>query len=121
MENRQKNEIMKLPPANVAKYGGRKSIFTNCKKICNKINRTVDHLFKVICSELSTDGSINGEQQIILKGKFYSKHINKILAKYINKYVKCDVCNSLKTNMVTEKSINYLDCMTCLARQSIIY
>ena len=118
LESRQK-EIIKIPSPIIEKYGGRKCIFTNCKKICDIINRKVDQLFKIICSELSVEGSINADNQIILKGKFYSKHISRVVGKYINKYVKCSACQSLNTQIYHKNGVEYLDCNNCLSKNPI--
>lgn len=119
LESRKKNKVIVIPPPVVGRYGGRKSVFKNCTKICEKINRDLDHLFKVICSELSTEGSINGDKQMVLRGKFFSKHISKVLIKYIKKYVECDICESLDTTIAHEEGVDYLVCNTCLAKKSI--
>lgn len=119
LENKKKNKIITIPSPLVQKFGGRKSIFTNCKDICDKLNRPVNHMFNIICSELSTQGSINGENQIILKGKFYSKHMNKVIISYINKYVKCNICDSLETIMEHEEGITFLNCNICLSKNAI--
>lgn len=119
-DQKVEKKVYHIPPPKIDKLGGRKCIFTNSKEICNKINRENSHLFKFICSELVVEGSINQEQQIILKGKYTSKNMKKILASYINKYVMCSICKCLETKIVVEQSITYLECATCIAKNSII-
>lgn len=115
----KKKKNVQIPVPIVSKFGGRKSIFSNCDNICIKINRELPHVFKYICTELSINGSINEDRQIIMKGKFFSKNLSTIISSYINKYVMCDVCDSFDTNMMTEDGIVYLDCKSCLAKNSI--
>lgn len=118
MLEKKERKIVNIPSPNVSKLGGRKSIFTNSDIICEKMNRKVDHFFKYICSELTTNGSINEKKQIILKGKYFSKQIKNILKSYIEKYVYC-VCLSFETELIQENGILYLKCNSCLSKNSI--
>lgn len=48
------------------------------------MNRSQDHVFQFVLAELGTEGSIAGDGQLVLKGKYGPKHIEALLRKYIS-------------------------------------
>jgi translation initiation factor 2 subunit 2 len=49
------------------------------------MQRSPEHVLQFVLAELGTEGSIGGDGQLTLKGKFGPKHIECLLRKYISK------------------------------------
>ena len=72
-------------------------------------------------AELGTEGSIDGTQRLVIRGKFVPKYIESLLRKYIVEYVTCKMCRSPNTTL-TRNSVNrlyILDCEDCGSNRSV--
>lgn len=76
-----------------------KTVWTNFQKICTSLNRDPKHVYDFFLEELGTTGSIDGEQNFVIKGIFKPNIFEKMLKKYIKHYVSCHSCKSLETIM----------------------
>ena len=47
------------------------------------MNRTLEHVFQFVVAELGTEGSIDGNNRLVLRGKYVPKGIESLLRKYI--------------------------------------
>lgn len=76
-------------------------------------------LYDFVLGELSTTGSLNGESQLMLNGKFKATQIQSILTSFSQKYLMCPVC---KSSYTTIKKTNVLqrNCKTCGAYNTVI-
>jgi translation initiation factor 2 subunit 2 len=81
----------KIPPPSIQKLP-KKSVWSNFETICKKLNRECDHVMKFFFIELSTTGNTDGENNLLIKGKFSSSQIENLLLVYISLYVKCPEC-----------------------------
>lgn len=52
------------------------------------MQRNSDHVLQFVIAELGAEGSIGGDGQLTLKGKFGPKHIESLLRRYISKHLK---------------------------------
>ena len=50
-------------------------------------------------AELGTEGSIDGNQRLVIRGKYVPKYIESLLRKYIVEYVTCKMCRSANTTL----------------------
>jgi translation initiation factor 2 subunit 2 len=48
------------------------------------MHRQPEHVLQFVATELNTDATLGGDQQLILKGKFIPKHIEGVLRRYIS-------------------------------------
>ncbi|SBT79175.1 eukaryotic translation initiation factor 2 subunit beta, putative, partial [Plasmodium malariae] len=64
-----------IKPPQVVRVGSKKVAWINFKDICTIMNRNEEHVFHFVLAELGTEGSIAGEGQLVLKGKYGPKHI----------------------------------------------
>ncbi len=105
----------------VERLGTTKVVWNNFNLICKILNRPNEHLMKFFLTDLGTEGSLNESKSLILKGRFSSKQIEPILRKYIQKFVSCDNCHSLNTNIRKDKinSLSFIFCDDCHAHRSI--
>jgi translation initiation factor 2 subunit 2 len=43
-------------------------------------------------AELGTEGSLDGNQRLVVKGRYVHRQIESLLKKYIMEYVSCHMC-----------------------------
>jgi translation initiation factor 2 subunit 2 len=117
----QKRDKIRLKPVEVAREGTKKTVFSNFAGFCKDLNRDKEHLMSFILSELCADGSIDGNERLIIRGKYPPSAIEKIVRNYINQYVLCSGCKSLDTFIDKEKATRliFLRCNLCQASVSI--
>ena len=88
----QDKKRTKMKPPQVAPYGSRKTIFVNFVEICSTMHREPDHCLSYLLAELGTSGSIDGQQRLVLKGRFTPKGVENNVRRYISEYVTCKMC-----------------------------
>ncbi|CDR93997.1 eukaryotic translation initiation factor 2, beta, putative [Babesia bigemina] len=88
-----------IRPPQVVRVGSKKVAWINFKDLCTVMGRSMDHVHQFVLSELGTEGSIAGDGQLVLKGKYGPKNIESLLRKYITEYVTCSMCKSPNTTM----------------------
>ncbi|KAK2195445.1 bifunctional Translation initiation factor IF2-IF5 domain/Zinc finger [Babesia duncani] len=98
-----------LKPPQVVRVGSKKVAWINFKDLCRIMGRSIDHVHQFVLAELGTEGSIAGDGQLVLKGKYGPKNIESLLRKYISRliycvciaaeYVTCSMCKSPNTTM----------------------
>jgi ubiquitin len=69
----QDKKRTRMKPPQVAPYGSRKTIFVNFVDICQTMHREPEHALSFLLAELGTSGSIDGQQRLVLKGRFTPK------------------------------------------------
>lgn len=70
-------------------------------------------------AELGTSGSVDGNSQLIIKGRFQQKQIENVLRRYIKEYVTCHTCRSPDTILQKDTRLFFLQCETCGSRCSV--
>ena len=53
--------------------GTKKTLWVNFSEICKTMRRNPEHLFQFMMAELGTEGSIDGNQRLVIRGKFVPK------------------------------------------------
>ncbi|CAB1314500.1 unnamed protein product [Coregonus sp. 'balchen'] len=87
----EKRKFVMKPPQ-VVRVGTKKSSFVNFTDICKLLHRQPKHLLAFLLAELGTSGSIDGTNQLIIKGRFQQKQIeNKDTRLY---FLQCETCHS---------------------------
>lgn len=81
--------------------------------------RQPKHLLDFLLAELGTSGSVDGNSQLIIKGRFQSKQIENVLRRYIKEYVTCHTCRSPETILQKDTRIFFLQCESCGSRCSV--
>ncbi|KAI8559116.1 hypothetical protein RHMOL_Rhmol04G0148900 [Rhododendron molle] len=56
-----------------------------------------------LLAEMGTSGSLDGQQRLVIQGRFVPKNFEGILRRYIN-YVICNGCKSPDTILSTKES-----------------
>ena len=98
---------------------GKKTIFVNLPDICNRMHRQPEHLIQFIFAELGTNGSVDGSQRLVIKGRYQSRQVENLLRKYIMEYVACKTCKSLDTILTKENRLFFQQCEACGSTRSV--
>jgi translation initiation factor 2 subunit 2 len=53
--------------------GTKKTLWVNFQEICQTMGRSSDHVFQFMMAELGTEGSIDGNKRLVIRGKFVPK------------------------------------------------
>lgn len=101
-----------MKPPQLMKVGTKKTLWVNYQEICKMMRRNPDHVFQFMMAELGTEGSIDGSQRLVIKGKFVPQYIESLLKKYIKEYVICQMCKSFNTTL-TRDSVSRLFFVQC--------
>ncbi|ETN70780.1 putative translation initiation factor aIF-2, beta subunit, partial [Necator americanus] len=108
-----------MKPPEVARAGSKKTAFSNFAEICRLMKRQDKHVLQFLLAELGTTGSIDGNNCLIVKGRFQQKHFESVLRKYIKEYVMCHTCRSSDTQLTKDTRLFFLQCQTCGSRCSV--
>lgn len=84
-----------------------------------RLHRLPKHLLDFLLAELGTSGSVDGNNQLIIKGRFQQKQIENVLRRYIKEYVTCHTCRSPDTILQKDTRLFFLQCETCGSRCSV--
>jgi len=114
----EKKKFVMRPPQ-VVRVGTKKTAFANFTEIAKMLHRQPKHLLAFLFAELGTSGAIDGNNQLIMKGRFQQKHIENVLRRYIKEYVTCHTCRSPDTILNKETRLFFLQCMTCHSSCSV--
>lgn len=118
MVSGKKQKFIMRPPQ-VVRIGTKKTSFANFTEICKTLHRQPKHLLDFLLAELGTCGSVDGNSQLIIKGRFQQKQIENVLRRYIKEYVTCHTCRSPDTILQKDTRLFFLQCETCGSRCSV--
>jgi translation initiation factor 2 subunit 2 len=110
-----------IPIPIINRVGTSRSVWVNFSNVYTSLNRPQDHLFQFILSELGVEGSLGGESQFLLKGRYNNKHIETLLKKYVIDYVQCNNCKSSQTILKRDNSarIQVMSCNSCGSERTV--
>lgn len=115
-----KKKTFVMKPPQVQRAGSKKTAFTNFAEICRLLKREPKHVLQYLMAELGTTGSIDGNQCLIIKGRFQQKHFENVLRGYIREYVTCHTCRSSDTELTKDISrLFFIQCKACGSRCSV--
>ncbi|KPP70610.1 Eukaryotic translation initiation factor 2 subunit 2-like [Scleropages formosus] len=114
----EKRKFVMKPPQ-VVRVGTKKTSFVNFTDIVKLLHRQPKHLLAFLLAELGTSGSIDGNNQLVIKGRFQQKQIENVLRRYIKEYVTCHTCRSPDTILQKDTRLYFLQCETCHSRCSV--
>lgn len=110
-----------MKPPQVAREGTKKTVFTNFMELNKSMNRQPEHVQQFLLAELGTSGSLDGQNRLIVKGRFQPKAFEGVLRRYMNEYVLCNSCKSPDTLLDRDSGtrINFLRCQQCGASRTV--
>ena len=115
-ENGETNKL-KLP-LDVKKEGRKTKV--NIREIAEILDRDEEHLVKFTKNELVTDGSVQEDGYLWLKGIYLKTDLQEVLRKFIENFVVCSICDSVEdTSIIKDKRLYYLKCDKCGGRRCV--
>lgn len=110
-----------MQPPQLTRVGTRKTLWVNFQEICTIMQRPPEHVFQFFMAELGTDGSIDGNQRLVIKGRYLPKYIESLLRKYILGYVTCQMCRSPNTDLTKDQGsrLHFCECRDCGSSRSV--
>eukprot|EP00835_Amoeboradix_gromovi_P001900 NODE_97_length_21155_cov_0.234850.p10 type:complete len:214 gc:universal NODE_97_length_21155_cov_0.234850:14166-14807(+) len=113
-----KRKIKVLPPQ-VEKEGSKKSAFVNIAQVASSCNRTIEQLMEFVFVELGTNGALDQNYRLIVKGKFTGKQMETVIRRYIQEYVLCPTCRSSDTILKKDNRLLFILCNACGSSRSV--
>lgn len=110
-----------MKPPQLTRVGTKKTLWINFQEICSMMQRPPEHVFQFFMAELGTEGSIDGNQRLVIRGKYVPKYIESLLRKYIVEYVTCSMCRSPNTELVKDQGsrLHFCTCRDCGSSRSV--
>ncbi|CAM6116243.1 unnamed protein product [Calypogeia fissa] len=108
-----------MRPPQVLREGTKKTVFVNFMDLCKTMHRQPEHVMAFLLAELGTSGSLDGQQRLVVKGRFAPKNFEGILRRYVNEYVMCNGCKSPDTILTKENRLFFLRCEQCGCSRSV--
>merc|ERR1711928_41371 len=108
-----------MRPPQVVRIGTKRTSFANFSEICKMLHRQPKHLLAFLLAELGTSGSVDGNNQLIIKGRFQQKQMENVLRRYVKEYVTCHTCRSPDTILQKDTRLFFLQCEVCGSRCSV--
>ena len=110
-----------MKPPVLMRVGTKKTLWANFQDECRDMRRSPEHVYQFFMAELGTEGSIDGNQRLVIRGKYVPKYIESLLRKYIVEYVTCKMCRSPNTTL-TKDSVSrlyFMHCQDCGSSRSV--
>eukprot|EP00558_Chaetoceros_sp_UNC1202_P010711 CAMPEP_0197238106 /NCGR_PEP_ID=MMETSP1429-20130617/4706_1 /TAXON_ID=49237 /ORGANISM="Chaetoceros sp., Strain UNC1202" /LENGTH=250 /DNA_ID=CAMNT_0042697207 /DNA_START=71 /DNA_END=823 /DNA_ORIENTATION=+ len=110
-----------MKPPQLTRVGTKKTLWVNFQEICTMMQRPPEHVYQFFMAELGTEGSIDGSQRLVIRGKYVPKYIESLLRKYIVEYVTCQMCRSPNTELTKDSStrLQFVNCKDCGSNRSV--
>lgn len=112
----------RIKPPQLQLLSSKKTLWVNFQEICSMMQRDPQHVYSFFMAELGTEGSVDGNQRLIIRGRYLAKYIESLLRKYVVEYVTCEMCRSPSTDLVKDQRtrLYYLHCRECGSQRSVI-
>lgn len=111
----------RIKPPQLQMVGSRKTLWVNFQEICSMMKRDPQHVYSFLMAELGTEGSIDGNERLIIRGRYLPKYIESLLRKYVVEYVTCEMCRSPNTDLVKDQGsrLYFCNCRDCGSKRSV--
>uniref|UniRef100_A0A6U0TVU4 Translation initiation factor IF2/IF5 domain-containing protein n=1 Tax=Pinguiococcus pyrenoidosus TaxID=172671 RepID=A0A6U0TVU4_9STRA len=119
-DHAERRQFRMMPPT-LMKAGSKKTLWSNFPEIIRLIDRSSDHVFQFFLAELGTEGSIDLQGRLMLRGRFMSKSIESLLKRYVQEYVMCKMCRSPETALSRDpvSRLYFIHCRACGSSRSV--
>ncbi|CAE7871391.1 eif-2beta [Symbiodinium sp. KB8] len=110
-----------LKPPEVSSIGSTRTAWTNFQACCEDMGRSLQHVSQFFLAELNTTGDTDGQNRLVLRGRYKPRMFESLMAKYIMEYVKCEMCSSLNTELTRDAltRLYFMSCHVCGSRRSV--
>merc|ERR1712157_706135 len=110
-----------IKPPQMTMLTSKKTMWVNFQEICSMMQRSPEHVMAFFFAELGTDGNMDGNQRLIIRGKYVPKYIESLLRKYVVEYVTCEMCRSPNTDLDRDSGsrLYFCKCRDCGSSRSV--
>eukprot|EP00539_Tryblionella_compressa_P001406 CAMPEP_0178753226 /NCGR_PEP_ID=MMETSP0744-20121128/11494_1 /TAXON_ID=913974 /ORGANISM="Nitzschia punctata, Strain CCMP561" /LENGTH=234 /DNA_ID=CAMNT_0020407019 /DNA_START=88 /DNA_END=792 /DNA_ORIENTATION=+ len=110
-----------IKPPQLTLLSSKKTLWVNFQEICSMMQRNPEHVYQFFMAELGTEGNFDGNQRLIIRGKYVPKYIESLLRKYVVEYVTCEMCRSPNTDLKKDPGsrLYFLHCNDCGSSRSV--
>jgi translation initiation factor 2 subunit 2 len=118
---KKENKHISVEYPRLAHIGSKKTAITNWFNLLQSINRTTMHAIAYLNKELNTTCTLNKDNYLVIKGRYKQSNIDTVFKQYVEIYVRCSVCKSLRTNLYKDKiyQLVKLSCNVCTAERTV--
>ncbi|KYQ94249.1 eIF-3 beta [Tieghemostelium lacteum] len=109
-----------MKPPQVFRETTKKTVWANFAEICQTLNRKPDHVLSYVFAELGTNGSVDGNDRLIIRGRFNTSQIEIVIRHYISEYVACRNCKSPNTTLERNNRLYFLCCNACNSKRTVV-
>jgi len=104
-----------LPLPKVERDGSKKVMWANFAQTAELLRREQEHLFAFVLAELSCDGSLDGQNRLIIKGRYSPRQMESVLKKYMIEFVLCHQCKNSESTLSRDVTTRLcsLTCTLC--------
>ena len=94
----------------------KKTNWVNWIKTAEALKRDRIHLKNFLLTEFTTSGNMDENNSLVIVGRYYINSFQDSLTKYIIKYVRCDQCGCMNTNMTKDQRTrqNVITCKSAI-------
>eukprot|EP01083_Nonionella_stella_P150327 478760_1 len=119
--NLQSRRTYKMVPPQLGFVGSKKTLWSNFREVCDLMHRSQDHVMSYFMIELGTQGSLDKNNRMLIKGRFRGNHVQNVLKKYISEYVRCMMCHTPETILERDQitRLYFLRCNNCGSNRSV--
>jgi len=110
-----------LPTPDISKVGSRRTMWSNFYQTTQILHRSPDHVMAFVLAELGTEGSLDQNNHLVVKGRYVAKQFEQLLKKYIVDYVTCNMCRNPDTTLTRDSvtRLHFVQCESCNSRRSV--
>ena len=103
-----------------SRFVSTKTSITNFDVLCQQLDRDKTHVLEFFKTEMDVEGNFGSEANVLLQGRHKAPMINGLYKKYVEQFVKCLGCKSIKTTMTRDPSTRLLNlkCKVCDATRT---
>lgn len=108
-----------LPPPQLYRDGGKRMVWANFTEMCAALHRDPSHVMSYYCTELGTTASLDGCGRMVIRGRFTSEQVQRVLITYVSHYVSCHTCKGLDTHLTRRDAITFVECGSCQSARGL--
>lgn len=113
-------ERNQLPVPILERMGKKKTVIANFGRICEAFHRPMEDVKDFIEKELSIRGNLDSNNALILKFEIRKQtDFDRVLIKYLDEYVKCNLCHRIDTTLTKDGRRLELRCNVCTATRTV--
>lgn len=108
-----------VKPPKMSRMGTKRTVYENFGETCADLSRDQKHVMNYILAELGATGNITEKGTLIIRGKFTSGMMEKILKPYIKEYVLCKTCKRPNTVLTKTDRLTFMECQDCSSKTTV--